>query len=71
MLDARLSTQSLLPERQRTSYEIRRGLEEMERLLQGMDSYSRIANLGLLAPAATSSAAPKMPWPSWRRPANC
>ena len=49
VLDARLSTQSLLPERQRTSYEIRRGLEEMERLLQGMDSYSRIANLGLLA----------------------
>lgn len=49
VLDARLSTQSLLPERQRTSYEIRRGLEEMERLLQGMDSYSRIANLDLLA----------------------
>lgn len=49
VLDARLSAQSQLPERQRTSYEIRRGLEEMERLLPRMDSYSRISNLALLA----------------------
>lgn len=49
VLDARLTAQSRLPERQRTSYEIRRGLEEMERLLAQMDCYSRVSNLCMLA----------------------
>jgi hypothetical protein len=49
VLEARLTTQSRLPERQRTSYEIRRGLEEMERLLAQMDYYGRIANSCTLA----------------------
>lgn len=49
VLDARLTAQSRLPERQRTAYEIRRGLEEMQRLLTQMDCYSRIAKLCMLA----------------------
>ncbi|MEO4049062.1 hypothetical protein AAFN46_18495 [Pseudomonas sp. CAU 1711] len=49
VLEARLLAQSRLPARQRTSYELRRGLEEMERLLGSMDCYGRIANLTRLA----------------------
>lgn len=48
-LDARLTLQSRLPERERISYEVRRGLEQMERLLPRVNTYHRIANLERLA----------------------
>lgn len=49
VFDARLTIQSRLPERERVSYEVRRGLEQMERLLSRMDRHDRIANLERLA----------------------
>lgn len=48
-LDARLTLQSRLPERERVSYEVRRNLEQMERLLPRLSTYHRIANLERLA----------------------
>ena len=49
ILDARLTAQSWLPERQRTSDEIHRGIQEMDRLIREMDTDSRASSLLVLA----------------------
>jgi hypothetical protein len=49
LLEARLTQQSQLPTRERNSYEVRRGLDDMARLAPDEDGYTHISNLICLA----------------------